>query len=192
MMKLLVEGGADVNATDSELWTPLHAAATCNHLDLVQYLIGNGADLLAVNSDGNMPYDICEETQTGDRTLDFIENAMASRGITQQMIDDQRALPQIEMLQDLQRAVKAGYDVNQPREGDLATALHIASANGYLDVTKFLLEEGRVNLHAKDKDGWQPIHAACCWCHEQIALMLLDFDASLDTLTNNYESALGS
>lgn len=190
MMKLLVEGGADVNATDSELWTPLHAAATCNHLDLVQYLIANGADLLAVNSDGNMPYDICEETQTGDRTLDFIENAMASRGITQQMIDDQRALPQIEMLRDLQAAVRAGYDVNQPREGDLATALHIASANGYVDVTKFLLEEGRVNIHAKDKDGWQPIHAACCWCHEQIALMLLDYDATLDTLTNNYENAL--
>ena len=71
MMKLLVDGGADVNATDSELWTPLHAAATCNHLDLVQYLIANGADLLAVNSDGNMPYDICEETQPGTRSCCF-------------------------------------------------------------------------------------------------------------------------
>ena len=39
MMKLLIEFGADVNARDSELWTPLHAAATCGHLHLCKYLI---------------------------------------------------------------------------------------------------------------------------------------------------------
>lgn len=39
MMKLLIEFGANVNAEDSEKWTPLHAAATCGHLHLVRYLI---------------------------------------------------------------------------------------------------------------------------------------------------------
>ena len=39
----------------------------------------NGANLLAVNGDGNMPYDICED----DATLSFIENEMAKRGVTQ-------------------------------------------------------------------------------------------------------------
>lgn len=39
MMKLLIDFGANVNAEDSEKWTPLHAAATCGHLHLVQYLI---------------------------------------------------------------------------------------------------------------------------------------------------------
>jgi len=38
-MKLLVEFGANVNAEDSEKWTPLHAAATCAHLHLIKYLI---------------------------------------------------------------------------------------------------------------------------------------------------------
>ena len=36
----------------------------------------SGADLLAINADQNMPYDICEE----DSTLQFIEQAMAKRG----------------------------------------------------------------------------------------------------------------
>lgn len=36
-----------------------------------------GANLLAVNADGNMPYDICDD----DETLDIIENAMAARGM---------------------------------------------------------------------------------------------------------------
>ena len=36
------------------------------------------AELLAVNADGNMPYDICED----DVTLDFIETEMAKRGLS--------------------------------------------------------------------------------------------------------------
>ena len=35
-----------------------------------------GAELLAVNADGNMPYDICED----EVCLDFIETEMAKRG----------------------------------------------------------------------------------------------------------------
>nr|CAI5854188.1 unnamed protein product [Callosobruchus analis] len=38
MLQLLIQYGANVNATDSEKWTPLHAAATCGHLRLVKYV----------------------------------------------------------------------------------------------------------------------------------------------------------
>ncbi|KAG2458143.1 PP16A phosphatase, partial [Polypterus senegalus] len=75
MVRILLEAGADVNACDSELWTPLHAAATCGHLSLVELLISHGANLLAVNADGNMPYDLCED----EMTLDYIETAMANQ-----------------------------------------------------------------------------------------------------------------
>ncbi|XP_015680459.1 protein phosphatase 1 regulatory subunit 16A [Protobothrops mucrosquamatus] len=39
IVELLLEAGADANACDSELWTPLHAAATCGHLALVGLLV---------------------------------------------------------------------------------------------------------------------------------------------------------
>lgn len=39
MVQCLLDAGACVNACDSELWTPLHAAATCGHTRLVQLLI---------------------------------------------------------------------------------------------------------------------------------------------------------
>ena len=56
-----------------------------------------GANLLVVNADGNMPYDICED----DTTLDYIENEMQNRGVTQKLIDDTRALTELTMLRDL-------------------------------------------------------------------------------------------
>ena len=39
MLRLLLEFDANVNAKDSELWTPLHAAATCGHTHLCKILI---------------------------------------------------------------------------------------------------------------------------------------------------------
>ena len=36
----------------------------------------SGGDLLAVNVDGDMPYDICEESET----LDYIETTMTEQG----------------------------------------------------------------------------------------------------------------
>lgn len=39
MVKILLDRGANVNAQDNELWTPLHAAATCGHAGLVKILI---------------------------------------------------------------------------------------------------------------------------------------------------------
>lgn len=53
---------------------------------IIVLLLFSGANLLAVNADGNMPYDICDD----DRTLDVIENRMAEKGITQQSIDEER------------------------------------------------------------------------------------------------------
>lgn len=36
----------------------------------------SGADLLAVNADGNMPYDLCED----EATLELLEIVMAQQG----------------------------------------------------------------------------------------------------------------
>lgn len=117
MMRLLLDHGANVNAEDSEKWTPLHAAATCGNLNLVRILIQRGANLLAVNGDGNMPYDICEE----ERTLDAIESEMAARGVTQGLIDETRAATEMQMLIDVDQLVKQGMDLDEPRDNQGAT-----------------------------------------------------------------------
>lgn len=110
MLRLLLDYRANVNAQDSEKWTPLHAAATCGHLYLVKILISRGANLLAVNVDGNMPYDLCDD----EETLDCIEAEMSRRGVTQELIDETRAFTENQMLRDLHEIAERGGDIEVP------------------------------------------------------------------------------
>lgn len=182
MMKSLLEFGANVNAEDSEKWTPLHAAATCGHLHLVKYLIASGANLLAVNADGNMAYDICED----EAALEHIESEMARRGVTQELIDETRASTEIQMLHDLQHCANLGQDL-EPVDENGATPLHIAAANGYLRVVEFLLDQ-HVSTDVKDVDDWQPVHAAACWGHLEVLEMLVQNGADLNAKTKHNET----
>ena len=54
-----------------------------------------------------MPYDICED----DETLDYIESEMAKRGITQEIIDETRAVTENQMLSDLKYLAETGQDL---------------------------------------------------------------------------------
>ncbi|XP_067904626.1 protein phosphatase 1 regulatory inhibitor subunit 16B-like [Heterodontus francisci] len=177
MVRLLLDHGTNVDAKDNELWTPLHAAATCRHTNLVKILIERGADLLAVNADGNMPYDLCDD----DRTLELIETAMVNQGITQEKIDQTRTAVEQQMIVDIREAIQAGTDLNA-RDAQGATLLHVVAANGYYTVAELLLEHGaKVNI--KDHDGWEPLHAAACWGQMQIAELLTAHGASLNAKT---------
>ncbi|KAM9839636.1 protein phosphatase 1 regulatory subunit 16A [Aulostomus maculatus] len=174
VVQCLLDAGACVNACDSELWTPLHAAATCGHTGLVQLLIQAGANLLAVNADGNMPYDLCED----EATLELLEMVMAEQGITQDRIDECRGAKEAAMLADVQALVQSGADLNTSDDNG-ATLLHIAAANGYLSVAELLLEN-RAQVEVKDCDGWTPLHAASCWGQIQMVELLVAHEASLN------------
>ncbi|MBN3300419.1 PP16A phosphatase, partial [Amia calva] len=174
VVRALLAAGARVNACDSELWTPLHAAATCGHTSLVELLVQHGADLLAVNADGNMPYDLCED----EVTLEFIETAMAEQGITQERIDECRGAKEQEMLSDIRALIQSGADLNA-QDDNGTTLLHITAANGYQRAAELLLES-RVRLEERDSDGWAPLHAASCWGQMQMVELLVANGASLN------------
>ncbi|XP_055620115.1 protein phosphatase 1 regulatory subunit 16A isoform X2 [Toxorhynchites rutilus septentrionalis] len=182
MLNLLLDFGANVNAQDSERWTPLHAAATCGHLNLVKILIARGANLLSVNADGNMPYDICDD----EEALDYIEAEMSKRGVTQELIDETRAATETQMLKDLQDIAAQGGDLEVP-DSQGATPLHIASANGYTRAVEFLLEQ-HVSTDAVDHDLWTPVHAAACWGHLEVLEMLAQSGADLNAKNKNDET----
>ncbi|KAK7114150.1 protein phosphatase 1 regulatory subunit 16A-like isoform X1 [Littorina saxatilis] len=183
MMKLLLDYNANVNACDTEMWTPLHAAATCGHVTLCKHLIDRGAELLAVNADGNMPYDICED----EVTLDHIETEMAKRGITQEQIDMTRLATEHQMLSDLKEHASKGGDL-EVLDNHGATMLHVAAANGYIEVAEFLLDN-HVSVDTRDNESWQPVHAAAYWAQQDVLELLVESGADLDSKTKNGETA---
>ncbi|VDN86467.1 unnamed protein product [Brugia pahangi] len=146
--------------------------------------LSSGANLLAVNADGNMPYDICDD----EATLDVIESEMASRGITQAYIDDQRGAAEKQMLDEMKLLRQEGHPLDV-RQADGSTYLHIAAANGYYDVAAFLLRCG-VSPSVRDNDLWMPVHAAACWAQPDLIELLCEYGGDINAKTNNGETAL--
>lgn len=77
MVEFLVENGADVNRGDNEGWTPLHATASCGFLSIAKYLIEHGANVAAVNNDGQLALDIADTEQMED----FLQEEIDRQGI---------------------------------------------------------------------------------------------------------------
>jgi ankyrin repeat protein len=59
--KMLLDAGADVNATQAGGYTPLHAAAQNGQRDLVELLLARGADVRATSDDGATPLSLAEK-----------------------------------------------------------------------------------------------------------------------------------
>jgi ankyrin repeat protein len=54
-VRILLEHGADVNASDRHGFTSLHQAVRARHVEIVQLLLGGEADLEACDNDGRTP-----------------------------------------------------------------------------------------------------------------------------------------
>ncbi|MGH0159823.1 UNVERIFIED_CONTAM: hypothetical protein FKN15_069786 [Acipenser sinensis] len=197
--ELLLEHKARVEVRDSDGWSPLHAASCWGQIQIVELLVANGANLnaksvleetplglrwilnpasganmLAVNADGNMPYDLCED----EVTLDYIETAMANQGITQERIDECRSSKERQMVADIRALIQTGCDLNAQDENG-TSLLHIAAANGYQSTAELLLEH-KARVEVRDSDGWSPLHAASCWGQIQIVELLVANGANLN------------
>lgn len=184
MMKMFLRHKADVNKRDCDQWTPLHLAATCGNITLCQCLCESNADLLALNTDGNMPYDLCDDVPT----LDFIEIEMAKKGITQELIDETRLSSENKMMSDLIKFVGLNGDLNT--KGDNGeTLLHIASCCGYSRVIEYLIGK-KVLLNGVDDEGWSALHMATYYGQYHVLESLLLAGADSDAKTLSAETML--
>lgn len=63
VVQFLIEKGADVNAIDNCLQTPLHFAAQCHRPLLAEILLQAGADKTALDADGLTPAECCDDEE---------------------------------------------------------------------------------------------------------------------------------
>lgn len=87
-------------------------------------------------------------------------------------------------VEDVLEALKGGANVNA--QDDLGrTALHMASANGRLELVQLLLEAG-ADVGTCNVEKNTPLHWACLNGHVQVVALLLKYGAS-PTALNTYD-----
>lgn len=74
----------------------------------------------------------------------------------------------------LRRFALSGMDMEQ-RDYDSRTALHVAAAEGHVDVVKFLLEACKVNPFPKDRWNNTPMDEALHFGHHDVFKILQEY-----------------
>ncbi|XP_059584102.1 protein phosphatase 1 regulatory subunit 12C isoform X2 [Alligator mississippiensis] len=198
-----------IDGTNADGISALHQACIDENMEVVQFLVENGANVNQADNEGWTPLhvaascsykeiaqylldhgaNIAAVNSDGDVPLDIAEDdgmeAMLSAEIAKRGVDVEAAKREEEeiMLQDTRQWLNAGKidDTRHPKTG--ASALHVAAAKGYIEVMRLLLQAG-YDPNVQDKDGWTPLHAAAHWGVEEACRLLAEHLCDMNTLNN--------
>ena len=86
-------------------------------------------------------------------------------------------------------AIEHPEGVNARRFDNPTTPLHLASANGHVDLARMLVDRG-ANVSAQKEDGWTALHLASRYGHVDLARMLVERGADMSAQKENGWTAL--
>ncbi|NXL99397.1 MYPT1 phosphatase, partial [Tyrannus savana] len=189
----------DINYANVDGLTALHQACIDDNVDMVKFLVENGANINQPDNEGWIPLhaaascgylDIAEYlisqgahvgavNSEGDTPLDIAEEEameeLLQNEVNRQGVDIESARKEEEriMLRDARQWLNSGHinDVRHAKSG--GTALHVAAAKGYTEVLKLLIQ-AHYDVNIKDYDGWTPLHAAAHWGKEEACRILVE------------------
>jgi hypothetical protein len=169
--KLLLEQGADVRAGAGHFGTPLHLAVLKQEPWLVRNLLKRGAIASSRDREGNTSLHLAmvffsSSPRKGLIIADMLLNAGVE--VNARNGDENTALHLavrtghvdavkwvLLMNRKLGRMRKEQFDLNAKGKAGF-TALHIATNSGFYEITRLLIEVGRVSLLVKTNDGLTP------------------------------------
>ncbi|KAF7965799.1 hypothetical protein HWV62_41761 [Athelia sp. TMB] len=186
--QLLLEKGADVNATGGEYGTALQAASFWGGLEIAQMLLGNGAH---VNATGGQ-YGTALQAASCMGHLD-IARLLLGKGAHVNATGGQygTALQAASCMGHLDIArllLEKGADVNATGR-QYGTALQAASCMGQLNIARLLLEKG-ADVNATGGQYGTALQAASFEGGLEIAQVLLGKGADVNAMRGQYGTAL--
>ena len=134
-VQFLLRNGTDVNATEVELWTPLHLAAETGYPKVAQILLEHRAEVNLRNEEGQTALHL---VSTRTMAEEFGRELEGERSMLARLL------------------VERGADVTA-KDGNNATPLHLASYYGRAEISQLLLDHG-ANAQAEDIQGRSPLH----------------------------------
>uniref|UniRef100_A0A8C1BTR0 Ankyrin repeat domain 28b n=1 Tax=Cyprinus carpio carpio TaxID=630221 RepID=A0A8C1BTR0_CYPCA len=162
---------AIVNSTDSKnrYWTPLHAAAFTDHVECLQLLLGQNAQVNCVDAGGKTPLMMAAENGQTNAVEVLVSSAKAD--LTLQDANKNTALHlacskghETSALLILEKITDRNL-INSTNAA-LQTPLHVAARNGLTVVVQELLAKG-ASVLAVDENGYTP--ALACAPNKDVA-----------------------
>nr|XP_012418951.1 PREDICTED: ankyrin repeat and SOCS box protein 3 isoform X2 [Odobenus rosmarus divergens] len=197
IVQILLEAGADPNATTLEETTPLFLAVENGQIDVLRLLLRHGANV-------NGSHSMCGWNALHQAT--FQENAeiiklLLKKGANKECQDDFGITPlfvaaQYGKLESLNILTSSGANVNC-QALDKATPLFIAAQEGHTECVELLLSSGADPDLYCNEDNWQlPIHAAAQMGHTKILDLLIPLtnrvcDTGPDKVSPVYSAVFG-
>ena len=180
LRSLAKEPQIDVSGGDYDQRTALHLAASEGVLDVVRCLVEElGATASPVDRWGGTPLDDAIRSQH-DSVAAYLRTKGAEHGLTSKVASDGGIIEAAARgdLDGLRRLVEAGA---KPDEGDYdqRTAMHLAAAEGNLDVVRCLVEELGASLSRVDRWGGTPLDDAIRSKHHGVTKWLQGLGAAL-------------
>lgn len=205
------EDGQDIiNCSNADGITALHQACIDGSMEMVTFLLGNGASVNQVDSEGWTPLHVaascgypdiaeyllqhdaclsavnCDGDVPLDIALDETTESLIQKFTVKQGVDLEAAkrVEEEQIMRDARAWLTEGppADVRHPKTG--ATPLHVAAAKGYLEALKILCQCG-LDVSAKDNDGWTPLHAAAHWGQSEACHILAEQLCNMEARSNS-------
>lgn len=213
--RLLNEKLVDINVTTPDGLSGLHEAVICGNLELIEYLIKNGAYIDCGDYEGWTPLHAAAslgQAKVVSLLLDYgasativnCENLLAYdlarndqvRALIGQYLQDQdldvdylRSQEERAIQRDINNWLATGHYDERSHPLTNATVLHVIAAKGYTHLMKQILETPKlkklINLEAQDNEGFTPLLAASFWSQSEIVELLIEHGANIFAQAHN-------
>uniref|UniRef100_A0AAY4AC71 cGMP-dependent protein kinase interacting domain-containing protein n=1 Tax=Denticeps clupeoides TaxID=299321 RepID=A0AAY4AC71_9TELE len=191
--------GGIVNCSNADGITALHQACIDGSLEVVAFLLAQGADVSQVDNEGWTPLHVaasCGNQEIieflleqgasltavncdGDVPLDIAEDEATEELLREHTrkqgvdVEVAKRAEEEQIMQDARHWLTEGLPAELWHPRTEATPLHVAAAKGYLEAIKLLCQCG-LDVSAVDCDGWTPLHAAAHWGQGEACRLLAE------------------